>query len=238
MPAGRLEPSPLSTSSLAAARSPPMVITRLSASLCNEASTAARKTADLMAPPVRSNCSPRRLKSTSACRGACLGSSSRQSLARADASGRGNSRMNLKRRWKAVSTCAYLFVIATHMPPKVSMWWRRTPTFIESWREVEPPSEVRSAKSPSASSKTSTASCALASSKTRSMFLADSPTYLSISCAQLTTMSGLPMSKPTASAASVLPVPGSPWKRAAMPCARPCCFSKPHWPKRTACALE
>mmetsp|Transcript_7791 Transcript_7791/g.18189 ORF Transcript_7791/g.18189 Transcript_7791/m.18189 type:complete len:463 (-) Transcript_7791:2286-3674(-) len=238
MPAGRREPSSFSTSSLAAACSPLIVMTRCAASVCSDASTAARKTADLMAPPVRSNCSPSTPKSTSSLSGVCLGSSSRHSWDRAAASGRGNSRMNLKRRWKAVSICAYRLVMATTMPPNVSMWWSSTPTFIESCRDVEPPSLDRSAKRPSDSSKTSTASCALASSKTRSMFFADSPTYLSISCAQLTTISGLPMSKPTASAARVLPVPGSPWKSAAIPCARPCCFSNPHCPKSTACALE
>ena len=67
--------------------------------------------------------------------------------------------MNLKRRWKAVSIWTKRFVIATTIPLKVSMWWSKTPTFIESWRDVEPPSLEREAKSPSDSSKTRTASC-------------------------------------------------------------------------------
>mmetsp|Transcript_35292 Transcript_35292/g.113467 ORF Transcript_35292/g.113467 Transcript_35292/m.113467 type:complete len:221 (-) Transcript_35292:301-963(-) len=181
MTAGRRESPSLSSSSRAAACSAAMVMMRSDGSGISDASTAARKTADLIEPPDSSYDSPNLAKSTSACSGASVGTRRRQSRPRAAALGVGNSRMNLKRRWKAESICWNRFVMATTTPEKVSMWCSSTPMFIESCRAVEPPSELRSANRPSHSSNTSTASCALASSKTFSMFLADSPTYLSIS---------------------------------------------------------
>ena len=113
---------------------------------------------DLMCPPEISNRWPSSSKLTSFASGAAAGMSILQSFDRVAASGVGNSIMNLNLRWKAVSTCAYLFVIATTIPLNSSIWCNKMPTFIESCRDVEPPSFVRVAKRPSASSNTNTAS--------------------------------------------------------------------------------
>lgn len=51
------------------------------------------------------------------------------------------------------------------------------------------------------------------------------------------TLRGLPVSKPTASAARVLPVPGSPVKRHTVPAKSPF-LPKPHCPIRTALACS
>ena len=75
--------------------------------------------ADLMCPPEISNRWPSSSKLTSFASGAAAGISILQSFDRVAASGVGNSIMNLNLRWKAVSTCAYLFVIATTITSKL-----------------------------------------------------------------------------------------------------------------------